>query len=356
MFEGSQWVAKDFGEPAKVIERITRKWSEPREGHVLVKVLAAGAGLPDSLMVKGVYPLVKTPPATPGQEVCGEVVATAANSPFTPGQRVMGITDFVGGSGGFADYAYVLERRCRPVPSTLSDTEASGFLIPFHTASSAFVVRTRLVAGETVVILGAGGSSGAAAVQFAKALGARVIAVAGGTEKLEFCTAQGADHVIDYRSENLTAKILEYSGGAGADVIFDPVGGETATAAVKAIARHGRIALIGFASGGWLQLDPVDMVLRNYSAVGVFAGGFSPAEDAQAYDGMCRMAEQGQLRTPIAQIYSFEDVPALLARIDGGPPAGKLVVEVSRRANAARVADERPVPDRKGEDGAGAIA
>lgn len=326
MFEGRQWIANSFGEPGKVIEQVSRSWSEPPEGKVLVKVLATGAGLPDSLMVKGVYPLVKSPPATPGQEVCGEVVATAVNSPFTVGQRVMGITDFVGGSGGFADYAYVLERRCRAVPSVLSDTEAAGFVIPFHTASSAFVVRTRLVAGETVVILGAGGSSGAAAIQFAKALGAKVIAVAGGLEKLAFCTEQGADHVIDYRSEELPGKILEYTGGVGADVIFDPVGGDTAAASVKAIARHGRVALIGFASGSWLQLDPVDMVLRNYSAVGVFAGGFSPADDAIAYDGMCQMAEQGKLRTPIAQAYSFAEVPELLQRIAEGPPAGKLVL------------------------------
>lgn len=328
MFEGRQWVAKSFGEPGVVIEKIARSWSQPREGQVLVKVLAAGAGLPDALMVKGVYPLVQAPPVTPGQEVCGEVVATAANSAFTVGRRVMGITDFVGGSGGYADYAYVLERRCRPVPSTLSDAEAAGFVIPFHTASSAFVARARLVAGETVAILGAGGSSGAAAIQFAKALGAKVIAVAGGAEKLAFCTTQGADHVIDYRREDLPGKILEFTDGAGADVIFDPVGGGTAAAAVKAIARHGRVALIGFASGSWLPLDPVDMVLRNYSAVGVFAGGFSSDDDARAYDGMCQLAEQRKLRTPIAQVYGFAEVPDLLRRITGSPPAGKLVLGV----------------------------
>lgn len=329
MFEGSQWIASSFGEPDAEIERVARSWSHPREGQVLVKVLAAGAGLPDALMVQGVYPLVPKPPVTPGQEVCGVVVAVPAKSAFTVGQRVMGITDFAGGSGGFAHYAYVLERRCRIVPATLSDAEAAGFVIPFHTASSAFVARARLAAGETVVILGAAGSSGAAAIQFAKALGARVIAVAGGAEKLAFCTAQGADRVIDYRSEDLPGRIREYTGGAGADVIFDPVGGETAAAAVKAIARGGRVALIGFASGDWLRLDPVDMVLRNYSAVGVFAGGFSLAEDAEAYDGMCRMADAGKLRTPIAQIYGFAEVPDLLRRIADGPPAGKLVLAVA---------------------------
>lgn len=328
MLQGKAWQASEFGSPQQVLKLESRDWGEPMEGWLLVEVSATGVALPDLMMTQGIYPLVPVPPVTPGQEVCGKVVAVRDSSRFHVGERILGTTAFYCGSGGLAEYAYVSEAQCSHVPSTLSDEEAAGFYIGFRTAHAGLVERAKLQSGEFLLVLGGSGSSGATAIQLGKALGAVVIAVASGPEKLAFCRTVGADHVIDRISDDLDARLEEITGGQGVNVIFDPVGGELATNAVKSIARFGRIVIIGFAAGSWIVLDPLDMVLRNYSAVGTFAGGFTPEEDARAVQILCEMAERGQLKTPIGKVFAFDEVPSLIQQIADGAPSGKLAVRV----------------------------
>jgi NADPH2:quinone reductase len=323
------WRATCFGAPRDVLKLEQTQLPPLKKGILLIKVAACGVGLPDLLMTRGVYPLVPEPPVTPGQEVAGEVVATGAGSSFAVGDRVMGITLFTQGSGGYADYAMIKESRSHRIPSIFTDEEAAGFLIAYRTAYAALVERAALVRNEVLLVLGAAGSSGVAAIQLGKALGATVIAVAGSGDKRAFCLAAGADHVLDYKTCDIPTEVLRITANKGADVIFDPVGGELGTKTLKCIARFGRLALIGFASGSWPTLDPEDMVMRNYSAVGVFLGGFSPAEDRDAFDRLCAMAERGELKTLIGKVGAFADVPGIIHLLESNPPPGKLVVRIT---------------------------
>lgn len=330
MRHGRAWTAQKFGEPKDVLSVERATWSDPTPGSILIEVEACGIGLPDLLMTRGLYPIVTSPPVRPGQEVSGRVVAVPEGSSYCVGDRVMGLTIYGDGwwRGGLADFAFVQEAKCLHVPQAMSAEAAAGFMIGYRTAYAALAQRVPVEAGSTVLILGAAGSSGAAAVRFAKARGATVIACGGSKEKLEFCQKIGADFTISYRVDNWHDAVLDFTEGAGTDVIFDPVGGDAAATAVKAIAPMGRIALIGFASGGWLELDTQDMVLRNYSAIGVFSGGFSKDEERAAYAELAKMAETEALQTPLGNVYGFEDAKEAIQGLTS-PGAGKTVVKVS---------------------------
>ena len=330
MFKGRILKATSFGAPQDVLQLSEHVWAPPAAGCLLVKVDACGIGLPDMLMTMGVYPIVPEPPVTPGQEVTGEIVAVPEGSAFKVGERVMGVTQIGGGMffGGMSDYAYIRESQTLRVPDTLSAEEAAGFLVAFRTAYAALVERMPVSAGDVVVVLGGAGSSGAATIIMGKALGATVIAVAGGEDKLDFCKSIGADHAVSYKSGDFVQEILDLTGGRGADVIFDPVGGETATKSLKAMARFGRFGIVGFASGGWPTFDPLDMLLRSYSAVGVYAGAYTPEEDRRAYDALAKMAEDGRIRTAVGNVYSLDEA-AQAVQAMASPLPGKQIVRVS---------------------------
>ncbi|WP_081812154.1 NADPH:quinone oxidoreductase family protein [Hyphomonas chukchiensis] len=329
MRRGRAWTAQTFGEPADVLEIDEASWGDPAPGTILVEVEACGVGLPDLFMTRGVYPIVTAPPVNPGQEVSGRVISVPEGSGFAVGDRVMGLTIYGDGwwRGGLADYAFVQEKKCLHVPDNMSAEAAAGFTICFRTAHAALVERVPVISGSTVLVLGGAGSSGAAAIQLAKARGATVIAIAGSDEKLSFCREQGADFALSYRTPAWQDKVIEITKGAGVDVIFDPVGGEAAANAVKAIGRNGRIALIGFASGSWLDLNTQDMVLRNYSAIGVFSGGFSSDEEAVAYTELAKLGASGAVRTPLGKVFEFEDAMSAIESLNA-PSAGKTVVRV----------------------------
>lgn len=320
------WRADSFGDPADVLHLQEIAIPEPREKFMVVRVLAIGVGLPDVLMLKGVYPLVKSPPVSPGQELVGEVVAVASGSKFAIGDRVMGTSNFPQAQGAFSEYCAMPEGGACLAPAALSNEQAAGFVIPFKTAYVGLVLRCALKAGETLLVLGGAGSSGQAAIQLGKCLGATVIAVAGSQDKLNFCKEMGADHAISYRDGDIASTVNQLTNGKGVDVVFDPVGGKTSEQTANCIARHGRIGLVGFASGIWPTFEPVDMVMKNYSAVGVFAGNISSAETKACFEMLCAYAEQGKLVTPVAQVFNFEDVPLALAIMQNHPPSGKLIV------------------------------
>jgi NADPH2:quinone reductase len=327
MFKGTAWRAVAAGEPADVLRLEEMSWSEPDEGRLIVKVIVSGVSLPDLHTTRGMY--VVTPPAVIGTEVSGEVVAVPKRSRFSVGDRVMGVTPFLQGMGGHAEYSYLKEGETRLIPAQLSDEQAAGFVIGFRTAHVALVYRCALKSGETLVVLGAAGSTGIATIQLGKALGATVIAVASNAEKLAYCASLGADHTIDYTTASVGDEIKKITGGHGCDVIFDPVGGEVATQAVQAIARYGRHAIVGGASGSFIALNPIDMLQRSYSAVGLAADGkYTEEEENAAYGLLFDFVEKGVIKAPVAHVMPFDEVPAAIARLDAAPP-GKTVIRVS---------------------------
>jgi len=303
-------------------------WDEPAPGRLLVRVAACGVGLPDLLMVQGTYPLTPTPPVQPGQEVVGTVVAAGAGTRFVVGDRVMGLTPFQEGLGGFGEYAYVRDSKTVVAPPTLSDAEAAGFMIGFRTAYAALVCRVAVENGQTVAVLGGSGSSGLAAIRLAKTLGARVIAIGSVPEKIEHCAGAGADDGISHRDGDVGERLLELTDGVGVDVLFDPVGGAVAAQAVNGVRTRGSIAVIGFASGSWLKPAMGDVVLRNLAVVGVFAGGFTVDEDTAMNSSLQAMAERGELRPSLGEAFEFDDVAEVLHVLDQGVPPGKITVRV----------------------------
>ncbi|GHD42318.1 quinone oxidoreductase family protein [Streptomyces galbus] len=328
MFKGRAWRVVRFGEPKDAAELQEVTWAEPSPGQALVRVRTAGAGLPDLMMTGGHFPLLGAPPFGLGEEAAGEVVAVAPGSRFSVGDQVTGVTAFLDGWGGYAEYAYVREISAIRIPDGLTDEQAGGFPVGFRTAYAGLVERAPVHPGQSLLILGAAGSSGATALQLGKALGATVIAVVGSREKADFCTRLGADHVVNHRTDDVTARVAGITGGRGVDVIYDPVGGETAATAVKSLARNGRIAMIGLASGSPVALDPMDMLLRNYSAVGVLAiPDDDPEAEAAVWSRLADLAKKGAITTPVGRVYGFDEVPRMITE-QAAPGAGKSVVRV----------------------------
>ncbi|MFP8874995.1 MAG: zinc-binding dehydrogenase, partial [Myxococcota bacterium] len=250
------------------------------------------------------------------------------------GDRVMAVTCFFSGDGGYAEQCLALDDFCLAVPEEMSDAEGAAFLIPFHTAYIALVTRGRVEQGETLLVIGGAGGTGQAAMQIGKALGARVIATAGGPEKVEFCRDLGADHVIDYRSEDIAEAVRAATDGRGADAIYDPVGGDVFTTATRCVAHEGRILAIGFASGSWGQTDTSHLVYNNYSVVGVIPSHYDRAFREHTQERLLDWWREGKLRPRIDELVAFEALPDALERLVAGGVKGKLAVAVDPKATA----------------------
>lgn len=311
------WQVTKPGRPSDALElRAAAAAPEPRPGTVLLEVSAAGIGLPDALMCRGDYALTpRRLPFTPGQEVVGRVAGFGEGVVGrTPGQRVMSLTSFITGDGGFAERCLGLDDFCLPVPEGMTDAEAAGFLIPFHTAYVALVTRGRVEPGETLLVAGAAGGTGAAAVQLGRTLGARVIATAGGPAKAAFCRELGANLVIDYRAEDIADAARAATGGRGVDAVFDPVGGDVFGAATRCIAPEGRILAIGFASGSWGRVDTARLVGGNYSVVGVIPSHYDRAYRERAQADLVGWWRAGKLRPQVDALVPFAELPGEIGR------------------------------------------
>ena len=324
------WIVSEFGEPAAVLKLEPNAQSpEPGRHQVKVRVEAAGLGLPDVFMCHNNYPLVPPLPFTPSQEAVGTVIAVGegVDAPRI-GTRVLGPTLFQIGCGGLAEECLMQAQTAYPIPAAMSSEEAAGFFIPYQTAWIGLVHRGQLSADDTVLVLGASGSSGCAAVQLAKAKGARVIAVAGGPKKAAFCETLGADAVIDHRSENITEAAMQHTDGKGVSVVFDPVGGKAGRAAFKALSFEGRFILIGYASGEWAQISLVETLFKNQSLVGAMPVGFSAEFMRGAHDDLMSHWEQGQLKVVGNQVFDFVDGGKAIQHIADGKVEGKVVVKL----------------------------
>ncbi len=325
------WIVTEFGEPSDVLKlHEDAETFAPGPDQVKVKVEVAGLGLPDVLMCRNNYPLVPPLPFTPSQEAVGEIMAVGANvNKAVIGTRVLGPTLFQIGRGGLAQECLMMSQMALPIPATMSGEEAAGFFIPYQTAWIGLVHRARLTAADSVLVLGASGSSGSAAVQLAKARGAYVIAVAGGPDKAAFCASLGADAVIDHRSQDITSATLELTGGKGVSIVYDPVGGKAGRAGFKATAFEGRFVVIGYASGEWPHISLPETLPKNISLVGAMPVGYSPQFMLDSHHQLMSHWERGQLKIVGNRTFSFEDGGKAIEHIAARKVEGKVVVRVS---------------------------
>jgi NADPH2:quinone reductase len=320
------WQVQSAGEPSDVLKLVELDPPEPGPGQVRIRVTAAGIGLPDVFMCRGSYPLTPPLPFTSGQEATGTVTAVGEGVDLALGTRIMCVTAFWQGQGSFAEECLVAADGAFPVPEGLSDAEAAGFWIPHLTGWIGLVDRGQLAAGDQLVVLGAAGGSGIAAVQLGHALGAKVIAVVSDDDRAAFCRGLGADITLNRRDGPLAPALREATEGHGVDLIYDPVGGSTAEDAAGALARYGRLLAVGFASGAWPNLATHNLVITNTSLVGVFAGGYAREELDAIHAKLAGLVSEGGLRNAVTAQVPFDGLRDALQTMAEGGIVGKWVL------------------------------
>jgi len=320
------WTVSALGEPAEVMRLVEVTVPQPEAGQLLVRVLGAAANFPDVLMCRGLYQVKPDLPFTPGVELCGEVVTAGPGvTAFAVGDRVIGGS--VLPAGGFAELALMDVATTFPAPAGLDDAEASAFYIGYQTGWFGLHRRAHLQPGETLLVHAAAGGVGSAAVQLGKAAGARVIGVVGGPEKAEVAGKLGADVVVDRHAEDFVEVVRDITGGRGADVVYDPVGGETYQRSTKCIAFEGRIVVVGFA-GGQIQSAALNHALvKNYSIVGLHWGLYTtkdPALVRHCHDELVRLVADGRVRPLVSEQLALGEVADGLQRLADGSTVGRV--------------------------------
>jgi NADPH:quinone reductase len=320
------WQVTQLGEPVDVLALREVPDPEAGPGQVLVRVRAAAANFPDVLMCRGQYQVRPELPFTPGVELCGEIVAVGAGvTGFEVGDRVIGGP--VQPTGGFGELAVMRADGILPAPPGLDDAEAAAFFITYQTGWFGLHRRARLAAGETLLVHAAAGGVGSGAVQLGKAAGARVIGVVGGERKAEAARVLGADVVIDRYEQDFVQVVKDVTGGRGADVIYDPVGGETYARSTKCIAFEGRILIVGFASGQIPTATLNHALIKNYSIVGLHWGLYAtrdPQSIKDAHAALSGLVADGLIRPLVSERLRLDDVPDGLARLGKGDVVGRI--------------------------------
>lgn len=301
----------------------------PGPDQVLIDVHAASLNFPDLLVIRGEYQFKPEPPFVPGAEAAGVIAALGEGvTGFAVGQRV---TSF-GVAGAFAERRVADVGTVIPIPDEITFATAAAMTMAYGTAYHALVQRGQLLSGESLLVLGAAGGVGSAAVEVGKVLGATVIAAASSEEKLEFCRSIGADHTINYTTEDLRSRVREITGGHGADVMYDPVGGDLAEPAFRSTAWGGRYLVIGFAAGD-VPAIPLNLpLLKVASIVGVFFGSFSakqPQIAAANLEEITRMIVAGELNPPVTETFPLERVVDAFELMTSRRAMGKIILQVA---------------------------
>ncbi|GAB5501561.1 NADPH:quinone oxidoreductase family protein [Pyruvatibacter sp.] len=297
----------------------------PGDGEVQIRIRACAVNFPDLLMVQGKYQFKPPMPFTPGMEAAGDVVAVGSGvETFSVGDKVVaGLR-----TGGMAEMANTQASGCRPMPAAMSYEEAAGYTTAYLTAYVSLVRRGHLEAGETLLVHGAAGGVGMAAVDLGKQMGATVIATASSQEKLDILKTRGADHVINV-NDGFKDKVKELTGGQGADVIYDPVGGDVFDESVRCIAWGGRLLVIGFASGRIPDVSVNMPLIKGFSVVGVRAGEYGrrdPAKGAQNIAAIDEMATAGTIRPYVCATFSLNQAAEAMCQLRDRRVIGKVVV------------------------------
>lgn len=320
-------LCKAFG-PAEslVLEDIASP--EPKKNEILLQVHAAGVNFPDTLIIEGKYQFKPPFPFSPGGEAAGVVGAVGEKvSHVKPGDRVMALT----GWGSFAEEVAVPGYNVMPIPDGMDFASAAAFGMTYGTSMHALKQRANLQPGETLLVLGASGGVGLAAVEIGKAMGAKVIAAASSDAKLEVAKAAGADVLINYSEGSLKDKLKEITGGQGVDVIYDPVGGDLFEEAFRSIAWNGRMLVVGFASGTIPSLPANLTLLKGASLVGVFWGSFAqrqPQDNAANFQQLFQWFAEGKIKPLVSQTYPLEKAADAINHLGQRKAVGKVVVTV----------------------------
>jgi NADPH2:quinone reductase len=308
------------------LEEAERPNLQPHQ--VRIRVRAAGVNFADTLMVGGSYQVKPPFPFTPGLEAAGEVVeAGAAVDNLRAGQRVLAV---LRSGGGYAEEIVLDAAAVVPIPTTMDFDTAAAFPVAYGTSHFALTHRGHMQAGETLLVLGAAGGVGLTAVEIGKAMGARVIAAAGGAEKLEVARSRGADELIDYRTESIRDRVRALTDGKGADVVYDPVGGDAFDQALRAVNWEARMLVIGFA-GGRIQAVPANLILvKNISVIGVVWGAQAerdPVLISRNLAELLRWWEAGRLKPLVAEVFPLAEAGAAMNALLSRQYAGKIVLE-----------------------------
>jgi NADPH:quinone reductase len=321
------WQVSTYGAPQDVLQLVEVSRPQPGPGQLLVRVLGAAANFPDALLCLGTYQVKPPLPFTPGVELCGEVVAAGEGTDgFTAGDRVIGTAILP--QGAFAEFALMRAAAAFSVPGDLDDAEAAPFHISYQTGWFGLHSRAALRAGETLLVHAAAGGVGSAAIQLGKAAGARVIGVVGGPAKAAAARELGADVVIDRHAEDFVAVVKEATGGRGADVVYDPVGGDAFRKSTKCVAFEGRILVVGFASGDIPQAALNHALVKNYSILGLHWGLYErmdPGSIRSCHAELARLVEAGLIRPLISERLALADVPDGVRRLAEGSTIGRIV-------------------------------
>jgi NADPH:quinone reductase len=313
------WRVHELGNPDDVLKLEDVEQPTPGPGQVLVKVRAAALNFPDILMAQGVYQEKPPLPYTPGFELCGEVVET--------GQRVIGAPS--GGPGAFAEYALMDADAAWPAPEGLSDEKAAALYLTYQTGYVGLHRRANIQAGDWLLVHAGAGGVGTAAIQLGKAAGATVIATAGGARKTEICRELGADHVIDYTTEDFVPIVKEVTGGHGADIVYDPVGGDVFDKSRRCIAFEGRLVVVGFTSGRIPQAPANHLLVKNYSVVGLHWGLYrtmDPSRIGMVHEELTRLVEEGHVDPLVGDSLPLDQAPQALAKLGDRSTVGKVVL------------------------------
>jgi NADPH2:quinone reductase len=299
---------------------------EPQAGEVRIAVEAASLNFPDLLIVQGKYQVKPPLPFVPGAEFAGVVEAVGQGVKHVKvGDKVAAI----GATGGFASHAIADAARVLPLPPGFTTTDGAAFAFTYGTSHHALIDRAQLKAGETVLVLGAAGGVGSAALQIAKAAGARVIAAASTDEKCALCSQLGADATLNYSTQNVRDSLKALTGGQGPDVVYDPVGGDLAEPVFRSIAWRGRYLVVGFAGGGIPALPWNLALLKGASVVGVFWGDFvkrEPQASAAAMQQLAQWYAAGKIKPVIDMQLPMSEIRAAYARMGSRQVLGKLLL------------------------------
>jgi len=299
----------------------------PGPGQVLIDVAAASLNFPDVLLCRGEYQVKPPLPFTPGSEVAGTIAAVGEGvETRSVGQRVLAIPNF--GPGGFAARTLAGVATTYPIPDAMDWASAAALHITYQTGFVALHRRAHLQAGETLLVHAGAGGVGSAAIQLGLAAGARVFATAGGPEKVEVCRKLGAELVIDYRDGDFVDAVKAATEGRGADVIYDPVGGDTFDRSRKCIAWEGRILVIGFTSGRIPEAPANHILIKNYAVVGVHWGMYNALEPeliASTHAELCAMFEAGTIAPLVSEEVTGDALPDALERLANRGTWGKVV-------------------------------
>ncbi|MEU7106826.1 NADPH:quinone oxidoreductase family protein [Streptomyces sp. NPDC046215] len=327
------WRVHENGEPRAVMRLDEVPDPTPGPGELLLGVRAANVNFPDALLCRGQYQVRPPLPFTPGLELCAEILALGDGARGTVGARVLAQPALP--AGGFADRTVVDARTVFPAPESLDDAEAAALHVGYQTGWFGLHRRARIQPGETLLVHAAAGGVGTAAVQLGKAAGATVIGVVGGEEKARIAREVGCDVVVDRRTDDVIAAVKEATGGRGADVVYDPVGGTAYTQSTKCVAFEGRIVVVGFASGTIPSAALNHALVKNYTILGLHWGLYNtkdPEAVRTCHDELTKLAARGAVKPLVSERVPLEGAADAVQRVADGTTTGRVVVVPAQEA------------------------